>query len=112
MSIGVGAYGTKVSEDDIRAEYSYTSYNLNNKLYRNPEKIEDGLIIINKKALAEKENILSEECIKAGELTIINCSNTWKTFGRYDCAACWLICKLRRVYLLNGTFPDSLSFHK
>lgn len=53
MSIGYGASCRKVSEDSMNILYEYYSYNLNEKELRNPNRIYDGTILIQKSCLAE-----------------------------------------------------------
>lgn len=106
MSLGYGGTCKKELEDENMVIYSYSSYNLNEEQFRNPGRIYDGTIAINKSCLIEPEihekikrmpsgrkklivkripkNIDISEMIEQGQLQIENSNNTWKTLQGFD----------------------------
>ena len=55
MSKGIGGSARIVMQDSDTVIYEYRVYNLNEKEYRNPERIHDGIITIDKHSLVEPE---------------------------------------------------------
>lgn len=62
MSRGIGGNCRVVEEDEHTVIYEYGGYNLNKPEYRNPDRICDGLIVINKRDLFESDtHVISQE---------------------------------------------------
>ena len=55
MSRGIGGSCRIVEEDEHTVIYEYGGYNLNKSEYRNPDRICDGLITVDKNVLVEPE---------------------------------------------------------
>lgn len=114
MSMGIGGFCHKLSENDTEVVYEYSSYNLNEARYINKNRTADGIIEISK-SVFDKEKIKDvsvKEFADAGEISIINCTNTWKTEDGYDIIALWLCRKLICEYLHKGNFPETESYNR
>lgn len=134
MSIGIGGFCSKLSEDEHEITYSYSSYNLNKGGYENPEKNEDGLIIILRSALIEPEihekiqrmpngrkksvtkripqEVTLTSLINEGKICVKNCSNTWKTIDDCDVVAYNICYHLLIEYQIYGRFSENWSYNK
>ena len=133
MSLGYGGTCKKELEDENMVIYSYSSYNLNEEQFRNPGRIYDGTITINKSCLIEPEihekikrmpsgrkklivkripkGIDISEMIEQGQLQIENSNNTWKTLQGFDYIAISLCRLIFREYQLNGSLPEKCSYN-
>lgn len=133
MSLGYGGTCKKELEDENMVIYSYSSYNLNEEQFRNPGRIYDGTITINKSCLIEPEihekikrmpsgrkklivkripkDIDISEMIEQGQLQIENSNNTWKTLQDFDYIAISLCRLIFREYQLNGSLPEKCSYN-
>ncbi|WP_051238854.1 hypothetical protein [Clostridium butyricum] len=126
MSKGIGGACRKVLEDEKIVLYEYSSYNLNEKKYRNDEHIFDGIIKIQRTSLIEvkvhwKLNQLVTKCIcqdipieillSNGDITIKNCSNCWQISDEgYDFIALHFCYYILRKYQSDGQLPELLSY--
>ena len=133
MSLGYGGSCKKELEDENMIIYSYSSYNLNEEQFRNPDRIYDGTITINKSCLIEPEihekikrmpsgrkklivkriprSIDISEMIAQGQIQIENSKNTWKMHQGIDYIAinlCRMIC---HEYQLNCILPEKCSYN-
>ena len=129
MSVGHGGFCKKLVEDDNFVIYEYYSYNLNEKIFANDEKIFDGFITIQKNSLVEPilkekvkkfsngqrkkfyKKILANfsicELIDSDKIQIENCSHTWKILSNgADFIACKLCRKIFLYYQLEGDLPE------
>lgn len=134
MSRGIGGNCRIVEEDEHTVIYEYGGYNLNKPEYRNPDRICDGLITIDKNALVEPEihtkikrtqgrhkklvtkRVLREvpymELIESGQIEIQNCSNCWQTLqSGKDMIAFHLIFKIFNKYQEDGFLPSTVSYN-
>lgn len=113
MSMGIGGFCRKSSENDAQVIYEYTSYNLNNAEYRNENGTADGFIEIRKSAL--KRDVLLDYTVKNltddGKVSIQNCTNTWDTDKGSDVIAIRLCKKLLRGYQLTGDFSETAGLN-
>ena len=134
MSIGIGGFCSKLSEDENEITYSYSSYNLNDSNHKNLDKIEDGLIVIHRSALIEpeihkkinrmpngrKESVIKRipndfplsDLISEGKICVKNCSNTWKTIDDCDVVAYNICYHLLIEYQIYGRFSENWSYNK
>lgn len=134
MSRGIGGNCRIVEEDEHTVTYEYGGYNLNKPEYRNPDRIYDGLITIDKNALVEPEihtkikrtqgrqkklvtkRVLREvpymELIESGKIEIKNCSNCWHTFpSGKDIIAYYLVFHIFDKYQEDGVLPSTVSYN-
>lgn len=134
MSRGIGGNGRIVEEDEHTVIYEYGGYNLNKPEYRNPDRICDGLITIDKNALVEPEihtkikrtqggkkksvtkrvprDVPYIELIESGKIEIQNCSNCWQTLQtEKDMIAFHLIFKIFNMYQEDGILPSIVSYN-
>lgn len=133
MSRGIGGNCRVVEEDEYTVIYEYGGYNLNKPEYRNPDRICDGLITIEKSALVEPEihikikrtqggqkklvtkrvprEVPYMELIESGKIEIQNCSNCWQTFSSgKDIIAYYLIFRIFDKYQEDGGLPSTVSY--
>ena len=134
MSRGIGGSCRIVEEDEHTVIYEYGGYNLNKPEYRNPDRICDGLITIEKSALVEPEihikikrmqggnkKVVTKrvprevpyiELIESGKIEIQNCSNCWQTLqSGKDMIAFHLIFKIFNMYQEDGILPSTVSYN-
>lgn len=134
MSRGIGGSCRIVEEDEHTVIYEYGGYNLNKPEYRNPDRICDGLITVDKNVLVEPEihtklkrtqggqkklvtkRVLREvpymELIESGKIEIQNCSNCWHTFpSGKDIVAYYLIFHIFDKYQEDGVLPSTVSYN-
>ncbi len=136
MSIGVGAYGKLILQDDATVIYEYGCYNLNEEEFANRMRVRDGLILIQKDCFQEPEiheklkkmpngrkklmikripvNVNYEKMIAEGSIIIENSLNCWKTTDTEMCIdvmALRLLHKLFGVYQEESKIPECISFH-
>ena len=133
MSMGYGAIAVLETEDEQTAVYRYGGFNLNIKKCRNPDRILDGYIWIERSALQQpeihdklkhlpngkKERIIKripilqpvEEPLHLGQFKIENCSFCWKLSAeQYDLIAIHLIENISAEYQMTGSLPKRTHF--
>ena len=71
MSRGIGGSCRIVEEDEHTVIYEYGGYNLNKPEYRNPDRICDGLITIEKSALVEPEIHIKIKRMQGGNKKVV-----------------------------------------
>ena len=109
MSMGYGATCRKVSEDTASVLYEYYAYNLNEENSRNPDKIYDGTILIQKTCLSKPD--LTEH-LSAGHIEITNSSFAWQfASNNIDLMAVRLCQNVFRKYQDSGTLPEVWGYH-
>lgn len=117
MSMGIGGFCHKLSEDDTEVVYEYSSYNLNDARYINENRTADGFIEISR-SVYDKEQVKDVSCFfsvkelaDAGKIIIRNCTNTWRTYDGYDIIALRLCRKLICEYQVNRRYPEIDGCH-
>lgn len=134
MSMGYGASCRKVSEDSESILYEYYVYNLSDEKLRNPDRIYDGTILIQKSCLVEPEvhtklkrmpngrkktiekripvEIDLSEYLSAGQIEIINSSFAWHFISdNVDIMAIRLCRKVFREYQETSMLPETCGYH-
>lgn len=134
MSMGYGATCRKVSEDSVSVLYEYYAYNLSEEKLRNPNKIYDGTILIQKACLIEPEihtklkqmpngrkkavekripfEVKLPEYLSVGQVEITNSSFAWHFIpGNVDIMAIRLCRKIFREYQESGELPENCRYH-
>lgn len=134
MSRGIGGNCRIVEEDEHTVIYEYGGYNLNKSEYRNPDRICDGLITIEKNAFVGPEihtkikrtqggnkkvvtkrvprEVPYMDIIESGKIEIQNCSNCWRTFSLgKDMIAYFLLFRIFDKYQEDGFLPSSVSYN-
>ena len=134
MSRGIGGNCRIVEEDEHTVIYEYGGYNLNKPEYRNPDRICDGLITVDKNVLVEPEihtkikrtqdgknelvtkrvsrEVPYMDLIESRKIEIQNCSNCWQTFlSGEDIIAFHLIFEIFDKYQENGILPPTVSYN-
>lgn len=134
MSIGIGGSARIVMQDDHSVMYEYACYNLNKEQYRNPDRIYDGVITINKSALVEPEihekvkkwpsgrkqlitkrihrEVDYETRINAGLIVIENSCFCWHILdGGAGKIAMHLLFRIFGHYQTNGKLPETVGYH-
>lgn len=134
MSIGIGAIANIIVKDDKTVMYEYGSYDLNNEMYRNENRICDGILTINvccfkepeihkkikkmpsgRKRLITKRIPISVDYSKMIEdrlIDIVNCSNCWKVNNsNIDVMVLRILPKLFELYQVEGTIPEHISYY-
>ena len=61
MSMGIGGFCHKLSENDTEVVYEYSSYNLNDARYMNENRTADGFIEISR-SVYDKEQVKDVSC--------------------------------------------------
>ena len=135
MSIGIGAFCKRITEDNNTVIYEYGSYDLNDINYQNEKRIADGIITINKSALIEpdihdrikrfpngkKKRIIKRiprdiplsHLFEVKLVTVENCSHCCKTAENgIDIMAHTTVLHIFLEYQEKGQLPESLSIHK
>lgn len=137
MSIGVGAWARKVLEDDKTVIYEYGGYNLNEPVFRNEERILDGIITISRECFIEPEiheklkklpygrkkkiekripvYVEYGRMINSGLIVIENCSNCWHKSNnklQVDIMACNSVQKILMQYQEDGAIPYAVGYFK
>ena len=134
MSKGYGASCRKVSEDSECVLYEYYAYNLNDEKLRNPDRIYDGTILIQRSCLVEPEihtklkrmpkgrkktiekripvEVELSECLSAGQIEITNSSFSWHFVSdNIDIMAIHLCRKVFREYQETSMLPETCGYH-
>lgn len=108
MSMGYGAVCRKATEDASSVLYEYYAYNLNEASTRNPDKIYDGTILIQKTCLSEPD--LTKH-LSAGHIEITNSSFAWQfASNNNDMMAVRLCQNVFREYQEKGTLPEVCGY--
>lgn len=133
MSMGYGGWCQFIEDDGKSILYQYGAYNLNEPKFRNKERLQDGMIFIQKKALVEpeirkkwkripqgrKKEVIKrlavpvpyEELYGQGLIQIQDCSHCWRTsIGGKDFMAWHLVNKVFSHYQEHGTLPEVASY--
>ena len=134
MSIGIGGRGFLVEEDEDTAIYNYGGYNLDIPQFANPQRVCDGLIIIDKNSLVEPEihtkikrlpggrkkkiikrivvDVPYQELVEKGKIQIENCSNSWHLlYAEKDMIAYKLLYIIFTEYQKDGFLPKSVTYN-
>lgn len=135
MSRGIGAVAKRIAEDEKSVVYEYGGYNLNNPLFRNEQKVYDGVISIKKECFVEpeihekikrmpsgkKKQVIKRVPVSVdygmylenGMIEVENCSNCWHTIPEengVDIMILHLLFKLFLKYQETGKIPESLTY--
>ena len=134
MSIGYGGSARIVMKDEKTVMYEYAPYNLNDKDYKNGNRIYDGLIIISKDALVEPEiheklkrmpsgrkkhivrrvrsNVDYSALLAAGKIIVENSRYCWNFTGANEdigMIAMRIILHIFDQYQDEGILPETVS---
>ena len=134
MSQGIGGAAKVVIQDENTVVYEYYAYNLNDEQYRNPERIYDGVITIDKKAFVEPEihekikklpsgrkqlvkkrmprDVDYSTLIVAGQISVENSKFCWQILDNgMGLIAIHIIFKVFNLYQSEGTIPETVGYH-
>lgn len=135
ISLGIGAYAKLVIYDDTTVIYEYGGYNLNQKEYRNEDRVLDGTITISRSCFAEPEiherikktpsgrkktitkripiSVDYLKMIGEGAIVVENCGNCWHTLSEnnIDDMALRILFLLFQQYQEEGKLPENISYN-
>lgn len=134
MSIGIGTFAHLIAEDYEMVIFEYGNYNLNEESYRNAERIEDGILAIEKSCFHEpeiheklkrmpsgrKKHIVKRiptrtdylTMIQEGKIRVENTSVCWKTFeDGIDVMVSHILFYLFNQYQEDGVIPQYISLN-
>lgn len=134
MSMGYGGNAEILFQDEILVLYKYYSYNLNDPLYKNDERVFDGLIFISKDSLVKPEmhkkikrmpsgrkkpvlkyvlqNVDYELLFETGKIKVENSKFCWNTLpDGTDMTAMHIIQKIFTDYQRNNSLPETVSYN-
>ena len=134
MSRGIGAFAHLILQDEENVLYAYGSYNWNDKMYYNDNRICDGIITINRSCFVDPDiheklkklpsgrkklvtkripnSVNYEQMIIDGSIQIENSTNCWKTsdYG-IDVMALHLLYRLFLQYQEEGLIPECVNYN-